>query len=271
MEDSILRVELFQPFSQYRNPFTFYYAQSFPLPPLSTIYGLIGYLTGRYYDENIPDEYKIAIMGRYESSFFHYTNMIKGYKLNLLSDGTPSATYKEKSKEFKDIPLYFRPKTAQRTPVHQTELFNVHLNLFFKSSKTNIDSLLYGFKSKVFTVGRGSDLAVVRSIDQTPSIEKSKFMTMHYGTYAQKEFFEEKETQIRKNEDIPVFYLSKTQKFFNNEKPVKSIHEIKPKLTRRQVEFEKTYFLPFDRKFKFEKDWECWENKDGINMPLFWW
>ncbi|MGB9831021.1 MAG: CRISPR-associated protein Cas5, partial [Fervidicoccus fontis] len=42
-EDSknTLFVEIFQPFAQYRNPFTFYYAQTYPLPPKSTILGML--------------------------------------------------------------------------------------------------------------------------------------------------------------------------------------------------------------------------------------
>ena len=45
-----LKVDLFLPFAQYRNPFTFFYAQTFPLPPKSTIVGMLQNLTGEYFD-----------------------------------------------------------------------------------------------------------------------------------------------------------------------------------------------------------------------------
>lgn len=257
MKDQVLRVELFQPFTQYRNPFTFYYAQSFPLPPPSTIYGLIGYLIDEYYGEDIPKRYDIAIMGKYASSFFHYTGMIKAKEINidkngqLVADGTP---------------LYFKPKVSQRTPIYQTELFNVRLNLFFRGNKEDIEKLKIGLNSKVFTIGRGSDIAAIRNMDETPKLRETRYFDMEYGTYAPNN----KLNELRQDSDLPVYYLSIQQAFLNQGKRIRSIHELGEK-TEREVRFDKTYFLPFGRKFQFEKKHEAWLSDSGAAMPLFWW
>jgi CRISPR-associated protein Cas5t len=58
MSEKTLFVEIFQPFAQYRNPFTFYYAQSYPLPPKSTIIGMLQNATDRYYDPT-PGQVKL--------------------------------------------------------------------------------------------------------------------------------------------------------------------------------------------------------------------
>ena len=47
-----LYIEIFQPYAQYRNPFTFYYAQSYPLPPKATIVGMLQNAVGDWYGFN---------------------------------------------------------------------------------------------------------------------------------------------------------------------------------------------------------------------------
>ena len=50
--DKIFLMEIFQPFAQYRNPFTFYYAQTYPLPPKSTIIGMLQNAQNDWYGNN---------------------------------------------------------------------------------------------------------------------------------------------------------------------------------------------------------------------------
>ena len=73
MVERTLFLEIFQPFTQYRNPFTFYYAQTPPLSPKSTIIGMLqnaveGWYGSRFYIEKWW-ELKISIHGRFESVF----------------------------------------------------------------------------------------------------------------------------------------------------------------------------------------------------------
>lgn len=261
MDEDIIRVEFFQPFAQYRNPFTFYYAQSFPLPPPSTIYGMIGYLIDEYYAENISQRYKIAIMGRYESSFFNYTGMIKASKIVISPTGQLLAD---------KMPLYFSQKVSQRTPVHQTELFNVHLILFFKATKTDINKLKEGLQSKVFTIGRGSDIAAIRDIEEEPKISKTRYLTMNYGTYAPKKQFEKEGGKLRGVFDIPVYFLPIQQSFINRGERIRSVHQLN-NTTERNVNFEKTYFLPFGKRLQFESEVDAWVPSQSNAVPILWW
>jgi len=70
MEETILFVEIFQPFAQYRNPFTFYYAQTYPLPPKSTIIGMLQNACNDWYGNNQEKDWeglKVSIHGGFES------------------------------------------------------------------------------------------------------------------------------------------------------------------------------------------------------------
>src|SRR3989338_7062233 len=72
-----LFLELFQPFAQYRNPFTFYYGQTFPLPPKSTIIGMLQNACTMYYNEKFW-YLKVSVHGGFESTFWNYKSLIKG-------------------------------------------------------------------------------------------------------------------------------------------------------------------------------------------------
>lgn len=151
--NSILKVELFQPFAQFRNPFTFFYAQTFPLPPKSQIIGMLQNLTGEYYNSEYFSKIKVAVFGAHESIFWNYSQMIKG---------TPQLGPERKLRGGNDnLPLYGAIKKSQRTPVYQQEIYNLRLVLFFKCEKEELLQNIYeGFKTmrKVMHLGRSEDI-----------------------------------------------------------------------------------------------------------------
>ncbi|MEM5832075.1 MAG: CRISPR-associated protein Cas5, partial [Candidatus Aenigmatarchaeota archaeon] len=66
MSNRVLYIEIFQPFAQYRNPFTFYYAQTYPLPPKSTIIGMLQNAVGDWYGNKYRDSWwklKVSVHG----------------------------------------------------------------------------------------------------------------------------------------------------------------------------------------------------------------
>ncbi|MEM3374260.1 MAG: CRISPR-associated protein Cas5, partial [Candidatus Woesearchaeota archaeon] len=81
MSEQTIYLEIFQPFAQYRNPFTFYYAQSFPLPPKSTVIGMLQNACDDWYGHKNLEEWKnlkVSIHGGCESIFWNYQQLIKG-------------------------------------------------------------------------------------------------------------------------------------------------------------------------------------------------
>ena len=139
MNEKILFIEIFQPFAQYRNPFTFYYAQTYPLPPKSTIMGMLQNACNDWYgdsDETGWQDLKISIHGGFESNFWNYQNLIKG-ETNL---------DKNMKLENQGLPLYSEGIKAQRSPIFQQELFNGHLYVFVEGETSLIERIQYELK-----------------------------------------------------------------------------------------------------------------------------
>ena len=74
----ILKLKLFQETACYKKPFAFKVAETYPLPPYSTVIGMchkvIGAKPGEFYPMNV------SVQGEYESIFSNYQNlrMFKG-------------------------------------------------------------------------------------------------------------------------------------------------------------------------------------------------
>ncbi|MGC8943947.1 MAG: type I-B CRISPR-associated protein Cas5b [Caldisericia bacterium] len=85
----ILRLKIYQPNAHYRIPFTYQRRHTYPIPPYSTIIGLLLNILGIYWQgevENAPEEYKklrkikISISGRFKTKtteYIWYRNLSK--------------------------------------------------------------------------------------------------------------------------------------------------------------------------------------------------
>ena len=74
----ILKLKLFQESVCYKKPFAFKIAETYPLPPYSTVIGMFHKILGAKPGEYFP--MNISIQGEYESIFTNYQNlrMFKG-------------------------------------------------------------------------------------------------------------------------------------------------------------------------------------------------
>ena len=158
MSNEVLGVKIFQPFSQFRNPLTFFYAQTYPLPPKSTIIGFIQNLLGRYYDNDLWD-IKVSVHGGFSTYFWNYQNLIKG-------DVSIVKFYGKTILFNRNRPLYFFPIKSQRTPVYQQELFNGHYYIFFKGDKETVTDIKITLENPPFVLrmGRAEDVVFVEDI-----------------------------------------------------------------------------------------------------------
>lgn len=241
MTEETLYVEIFQPFAQYRNPFTFYYAQSYPLPPKSTIIGMLQNACDRYYDSEFW-ELKVSIHGGFENVFWNYQQLIKGY---VKIDRNFRVINQKKA-------LYNEGVKAQRTPVHQQELFNVHLYLFLRGEKEIIKEIKSSLKrpKKILSLGRSEDIAFIRRVSDDLKIERKvakKSLWLTYPTYIRREINsgdERKEFPI-KNQKYPVYSIPVFVCFYNNGTPVKNKAEITKK-TERKVNFKTVIYTGYD-------------------------
>lgn len=157
----ILKLKLYQETACYKKPFAFKVAETYPLPPYSTVIGMLHKIlqakTGEYFPMNI------SIQGNYESIFSNYQNlrMFKG----------------------KD------QVTAMPRNVHQ--LLNVEIVIHVKAEDEIIDKLYTNIIQGVetFTLGRNEDLVRVDEIKiiQEPKIEEYKLENVKYNAYISSE------------------------------------------------------------------------------------
>ena len=132
----ILKMKLFQETACYKKPFAFKVAETYPLPPYSTVIGMfhkiIGAKPGEYYPMNI------SIQGDYESIFSNYQNL---------------RMFKRKGKV-----------TQMPRNVHQ--LLNVNLIIHMQAEDETVEKIYNNVISgkESFTLGRNEDLVRVDEI-----------------------------------------------------------------------------------------------------------
>jgi len=255
MAEKTLFLEIFQPFAQYRNPFTFYYAQTYPLPPKSTIIGMLQNATDSYYDERFWN-LKVSVHGGFESAFWNYQQLIKGEvtvgRIGLLNK-------QDKNPLGGKIwhPLYHSAIKARRTPVYQQELFNGHLFIFIRGDESLIDlirSCLENSK-KVLYLGRSEDVIFLKkepiileyeglAPEKPKTVKKSLWLRYPMYIKLNKDNRSNDKFPI-KNNKFPVYSIPVIVKFKNNERMIRSKAEL-TKNTTREVEFEPVIYTGVD-------------------------
>ena len=236
MNEKTLYIELFQPFAQYRNPFTFYYAQTYPLPPRSTIIGMLqNALNDWYGHERGVDKWwnlKVSVHGGFESVFWNYQQLIKG-DIELMKNGNKMEMWNQKR------PLYGPSLKSQRTPVHQQELFNGRLFIFIRGNNELITEIKEALQKpkKTLSLGRSEDVIFIKKVKMVDAkepkpVKKSLWMT--YPTYILKNLGNE--GFPIKNERYPVYSIPLKVVFKNKGNPIKNKAEI-TKNTEREPTF----------------------------------
>jgi len=241
MHEKILFIELFQSFAQYRNPFTFYYAQTYPLPPKSTVIGMLQNACNDWYGADWWD-LKVSIHGGFESFFWNYQTLIKGDTEIDESGGLFN----------KKLPLYGEGVRAQRTPVYQQELFNGHLYIFLRGNEELIDKAKENFQKpkKVFSLGRSEDVVFIKDVklvEAPKPIKAEGDLKLTFPTYILrriKQGTQEINFPI-KNKKYPTYSIPIKITFKNNGQTVRHKAEI-TKNTEREVEFASVIYSGYD-------------------------
>lgn len=150
-----LKLELFQETACYKKPFAFKVAETYPLPPYSTVIGMLHKIleakSGEYFPMNI------SIQGEYESIFSNYQNlrMFKG----------------------KD------QVTSMPRNIHQ--LLDVKLIIHVQAEDEIIDKVYDNIVNgkETFTLGRNEDIVRVDSIKIIKEPHKTAGMINEYNAY----------------------------------------------------------------------------------------
>ena len=261
MAEKTLLIEFFQPFAQYRNPFTFYYSQTYPLPPKSTIVGMLQNALGDWYGNergiNKWWSLKVSVHGGFESVFWNYQQLIKGEVSLVRFRGKPTlwnqwSTKKERGK-LNQGPIHSTSWTLRRVPapVFQQELFNGWLYIFLRHEDEGfleeIKSALENPK-KVLSLGRSEDVVFVKHIGFIEGTnKKAKEIAIRYPTYVATS------VEMLKKKEYPTYSIPTKVVFRNDGKPVRHKAEIS-RDTLRDVEFKSVIYVGAWTFLKFNKE-----------------
>ena len=152
----ILKLKLYQETACYKKPFATKVAETYPLPPYSTIIGMFHKILqaepGEYFPMNI------SVQGNYEGIFSNYQNL---------------RMYKGKAKV-----------TSMPRNVHQ--LLDVNLIIHVQAEDETIDKIYQNIinGTETFTLGRNEDIVRIDSIKilenvnevEEPTIEKNAYV-----------------------------------------------------------------------------------------------
>lgn len=151
----ILKLKLFQETACYKKPFAYKVAETYPLPPYSTVIGMFHKIlqakTGEYFPMNV------SIQGEYESIFSNYQTL---------------RMYKGKDKV-----------TSMPRNVHQ--LLNVNLIIHVQAEDEIIDKIYKNIVNgkETFTLGRNEDLVRIDSVKFINNIEKIEEVEIEQSAY----------------------------------------------------------------------------------------
>ena len=262
MTKKTLLLKLFQPFAQYRNPFTFYYAQTYPLPPKSTIIGMLQNACNDWYGHKFGIEkwwnLKVSVHGGFESVFWDYQQLIKGEL--LLSGGGILNKNSDNPGGNVLLPLYGPGLTSRRSPTYQQELFNGHLYIFIRGDRELIEKIEEALEhpSKVLSLGRSEDVIFIEKVeifDEAKEDEAEGDLKLTLPTYIIERGFPIKMSKY------PVYSIPTKVIFKNQGDAVKHKSEI-TKATKREVEYETVIYTGYDY-------WIILEDKKPIKLEIY--
>jgi len=134
----VLKLNVYQQNASYKKPFAFKVAETYPLPPYSTVKGFLHKIINA--KEFIP--MSISVQGSFENICFNLQSMYS-YK-------------SKKNTAVTSVPSY----------VHM--LYNVNLIIRVFAQQNIIDAIIEGIKDsyEYFSLGRKEDLAVIEDVKQ---------------------------------------------------------------------------------------------------------
>jgi CRISPR-associated protein Cas5t len=132
----VLKLNIFQESACYKKPFSFKAAETYPLPPYSTIKGLLHKVINadKYYPMGV------SVQGNYESKFNNF-----------------QTTY------------FYKDKGITTMPMNVHQLFNINLTIHISSEEELLKKIYNGFYNlnEAVSLGRREDLARIDNIEFT--------------------------------------------------------------------------------------------------------
>lgn len=140
----VLKLNLFQETVCYKKPFAFKVGETYPLPPYSTVTGMLHKVL-KVEPGSPPIPMRISIQGNYENKFVNYQSM-----------------------------YFFKSSQITKMPLNIHLLYNVELIIHIDAAEEILDSIVEGLKSLEEHLNLGRKEDIVR-IDEVKYVEVRTF------------------------------------------------------------------------------------------------
>lgn len=132
-----LKLKMYQETACYKKPFAFKVTETYPLPPYSTIIGMVHRVLHAKPGEYYPME--VSVQGSYESIFNSYNTT-----------------------------LFYKANNVTSMPLNVHMLLGVNLVIHIKATDEVINKIISGFKysGEIFTLGRNEDFIRIDSVKE---------------------------------------------------------------------------------------------------------
>lgn len=233
----VLKIKIYQPDAHYRVPFSYQRRFTYPIPPYSTVKGLICNLLGIRDDtderlKKIREGLSLAIYGRYESlvkEYIWFRNLEEGSHINRFNSVT--------NRVIDNIPQH----PGGQLPVTVDVLHNVYLIIYIYHSDTNfLKNIKDAFENpskRISTIhlGRAEDWLVSKEIKYPVELRQGSVMSINHFAWIPKKEFADKDFIVDEKYDefftklngnlfrLPTFYkiTNSNQRIFNEYVTVK--------------------------------------------------
>ncbi|AOT70858.1 type I-B CRISPR-associated protein Cas5b [Geosporobacter ferrireducens] len=140
----VLKLKLFQETACYKKPFAFKVGETYPLPPYSTVKGMLHKIL-KVEEGSPPVPMRISIQGNYESKFVNYQSM-----------------------------YFFKPNETTKMPLNIHLLYNVQLIIHVDAVEEVLNRIVEGLKNleEHLSLGRKEDLV---RIDEVKYVEVKSY------------------------------------------------------------------------------------------------
>ncbi|ADL41488.1 CRISPR-associated protein Cas5 family [Caldicellulosiruptor obsidiansis OB47] len=164
MLNSLLKIKIYQPFANFRKPFSYGIVDSYPLPPPSTVKGwlhnILGAKNGEYY------EMAVSVCGRFNSISYDIQRIVKFDRLR--KEDTIAPVVNEVSAR------------VQNSIIYVTNLVDVQLCIHVNAERNVLEKIYKNIFDSYWGLGRKEDLM---RIDEIKFFEPRK---VEYRKYIKK-------------------------------------------------------------------------------------
>ena len=178
----VLRLKLFQETACYKKPYAMKVSETYPLPPFSTVIGMIHYVMGA----TTPIQMKISVQGDYDSLFTDYQ---KHYFIKKQDTAEFPLVLEGLREDLNSVEL----KDMTSMPIYRHLLYRVNLLIHVLAEDSVLEEMYqsFGANQKVLSLGRAEDLLRIDCCEIVELVSSEEEVDLLYNAYIPQRFIDE--------------------------------------------------------------------------------